>query len=49
MILDEATSALDQKNEEEVQLAIEKIKGSLGGNITTIVIAHRISTIKTAD
>jgi len=41
LLLDEATSALDNKNEEIVQRALDK----LTKNRTTIVIAHRISTI----
>ncbi len=49
LLLDEATSALDKKNEQEVQAAIEKIKQELGGSITTIVIAHRLATIKNAE
>ena len=49
LLLDEATSALDKKNEKEVQAAVERIKMELGGQITTIVIAHRLATIKDAD
>lgn len=44
-ILDEATSALDEKNEEEVETALDKIREELSGNVTTIMVAHRISTI----
>ena len=47
LILDEATSALDSKNEKELQMAIECITKKY--NITTIIIAHRLSTVKNAD
>ncbi|MDR0404373.1 MAG: ABC transporter ATP-binding protein/permease [Oscillospiraceae bacterium] len=44
LILDEATSALDLESEEYVQKSVEKLsKGR-----TTIVIAHRLSTVKKA-
>lgn len=48
MILDEATSALDPKSELEVQAAIEKIAKS-GSGLTIIIIAHRLTTIASAD
>lgn len=48
MIFDEATSALDKKNEREVQASIEAMGKDLGG-ITTVVIAHRLTTIRNAD
>ena len=45
IILDEATSALDNKTEAYVQASLEKLsKGR-----TTLIIAHRISTIQKAD
>ena len=47
LILDEATSALDSKNEKELQDSIEKITKLK--KITTIIIAHRLSTVKNAD
>ena len=47
LILDEATSALDAKNEKDLQIAIENITKK--NNITTIIIAHRLSTVKNAD
>jgi subfamily B ATP-binding cassette protein MsbA len=45
MILDEATSALDTESERLVQDAIE----NLMKNRTSLVIAHRLSTVKNAD
>ena len=48
LVLDEATSALDSKSEQEVQAAIDKIATDSKENLTIIMIAHRISTIKSA-
>ena len=45
MILDEATSHLDNDNEAHVQAALE---AALHGR-TAIVIAHRLSTVRSAD
>jgi subfamily B ATP-binding cassette protein MsbA len=45
LILDEATSALDSATEKQVQAAIDEMQK----NRTTIVIAHRLSTVKKAD
>lgn len=44
LIFDEATSALDKRNEAEVQKAIDQMKKELG-TVTTLVIAHRLSTV----
>ena len=45
IFLDEATSALDDKTEQEVMKAIE----DLDKEITIIIIAHRLSTLKNCD
>src|SRR5262249_40917394 len=45
LILDEATSALDTESEGLVQEALERLMA----NRTTLVVAHRLSTVRRAD
>ena len=45
LILDEATSALDTKTERDIQVALDEVSR----NRTTVVIAHRLSTVVNAD
>jgi len=45
LILDEATSALDTKTERDIQSALDLVSA----NRTTVVIAHRLSTVINAD
>ena len=45
LLLDEATSALDTENERRIQEAINRLHGEL----TIVVIAHRLSTLRNAD
>jgi subfamily B ATP-binding cassette protein MsbA len=52
LILDEATSALDAESERVVQRALDGLMGwgeGGGGRRTTLVIAHRLSTVRHAD
>lgn len=45
VLLDEATSALDTQTERNIQTALNKVCA----NRTTIIVAHRLSTIIHAD
>lgn len=45
LILDEATSSLDNATEAKISATIE----SLSGHMTIVLVAHRLSTVRTAD
>jgi ATP-binding cassette subfamily B protein len=45
LLLDEATSSLDAESERQVQLALERLMADR----TTLVIAHRLATVRKAD
>mgnify|MGYP000933167829 CR=1 FL=1 len=45
LLLDEATSALDVESERVVQQALNRVMR----NRTTVMVAHRLSTVKNAD
>jgi ATP-binding cassette, subfamily B, bacterial len=45
LILDEGTSALDNVSEKVVQAALEKLRG----NRTILLVAHRLTTLRSAD
>lgn len=45
LVLDEATSALDAQTESDITVAL----ANLSGSVTTVTVAHRLSTIQFAD
>ncbi|MDA9631035.1 ATP-binding cassette domain-containing protein, partial [Flavobacteriaceae bacterium] len=45
LILDEATSALDTKTEEDIMISIDHLKGQM----TIIIVTHRLVTLKNCD
>ncbi len=45
LVLDEATNSLDSENEAKILSAIEQMHGG----VTTVLIAHRLSTVRWAD
>ena len=45
LVMDEATSALDNETEHEIVEEIKRLKGL----ITTIIIAHRLTTVEHCD
>lgn len=45
LLLDEATSSLDTFSEQKIQKAVERLRGEL----TIVVVAHRLSTVMNAD
>jgi ABC-type multidrug transport system fused ATPase/permease subunit len=45
IILDEATSSLDGLTENDISSAIQKLRGA----VTVVMIAHRLSTVKSSD
>jgi len=47
LLLDEATSALDTESEKQVQEAIDNMISS--GQMTVVIIAHRLSTVKNSN
>lgn len=49
LLKDEATSALDSESESVVQEALDGILRRKEGKMTTLIVAHRLSTIQNVD
>ena len=49
MILDEAASRLDPLTERRLERAVERLLKGNGHQRTSIIIAHRLSTVQAAD
>jgi ATP-binding cassette, subfamily C, bacterial CydD len=49
LVLDEASSALDARREAEVYAALAGRRTTTGTPVTTVVIAHRIASVREAD
>jgi ATP-binding cassette subfamily C protein len=45
LVMDEATSALDANSENEINIALDEMRG----NVTVILIAHRLNTVQRSD
>lgn len=45
LVLDEATSALDAESENEINIALDNLRGK----VTVILIAHRLNTVQKSD
>jgi ABC-type multidrug transport system fused ATPase/permease subunit len=49
LLCDEATAALDNESERAVQRALDAFLSDSGGSTTTIVVAHRLRTVRNCD
>jgi len=49
LCLDEATAALDVESEHTVQLALDQLLQSKNKDLTTVIVAHRLRTVRNAD
>jgi len=48
LLLDEATSALDEESQRVVQDSLDRLLETQGKSRTTVIVAHRLSTIRNA-
>jgi len=48
LLLDEATSALDEESQKVVQDSLDRLLKTQGKSRTTVIVAHRLSTIRNA-